>query len=82
MSIKNKARLLRYCYLAMTLIALYSIPWFDNPDQQPELLFGLPLWVASAVACLLVMSLLNLLAWSLQAVLSDRRISLDGRHEG
>ncbi|MGI9275418.1 MAG: hypothetical protein ACR2PT_11315 [Endozoicomonas sp.] len=73
MSIKNRVRLLQFCYMAMPMIALYSIPWFDNPDQQPELLFGLPLWVARAVACLLIMSLLSLLAWYLQAALSGKR---------
>ena len=75
MSINNKLRLLRLCYVAMPLVALYSIPWFDNPEQQPEMVFGLPLWVTRAIVCLLVMSLLNLLAWYLQAALSDR-------HEG
>lgn len=57
--------------LLLVLIALLyalSIPWYRSADAEPRLLFGLPDWMAVALACYAAAAVLNSLAWLLSDV--------------
>ena len=56
--------------LFVGIAALYalSIPWYRTTGAEPELLFGLPDWVAVALGCYVGVALLNTLAWLLGEV--------------
>lgn len=55
---------LRYVLLA-AVGALYvlSIPWYRTSGERPELFWGLPDWVAVALACYAAAAVLNAWAW-------------------
>ncbi len=60
---------LRRCVLgAIGLLYLVSIPWYRTTGEIPPLLFGLPDWVAVALACYLGVAVLNAVAWTLTEV--------------
>jgi len=62
-------RLLRRGLLG-AIVALYgvSIPWYRTPGEAPELVLGLPDWVAVAVGCYAAAAVLNAVAWLLAEV--------------
>ncbi len=45
-----------------------SIPWYRPSGQLPELWWGFPDWVATALICYVAVALLNSLAWLLTDV--------------
>jgi hypothetical protein len=47
------------------LLYVLSIPWYRASDQTPSVLFGLPDWVAVALACYIGVAVLNSIAWAL-----------------
>ena len=60
---------LRRCVLgAIGLLYLLSIPWYRTTGEIPPMLFGLPDWVAVALACYLGVAVLNAVAWTLTEV--------------
>jgi hypothetical protein len=50
--------------LAIALLYGLSIPWYRS-GEDPGRWFGLPDWVAVAVACYLAVAVLNAAAWLL-----------------
>ena len=52
------------------VLYLASVPWYRDSDAAPRLLFGLPDWVAVALACYVGVAVLNSAAWLL-ADMSD-----------
>ena len=50
------------------LLYVISVPWYRSTGALPELVFGLPDWVALALGCYLGVALLNSLAWLLTDV--------------
>jgi hypothetical protein len=68
---------------AIAALYLVSVPWYRAPDASPPLWFGLPNWVAMALACYAACALLNAVAWLLTEVpdtpLRDEHGELGGR---
>lgn len=60
MSARHLRRLL-LCGIA--LLYLLSVPWYRAAGEVPELWFGLPDWVAVALACYAASAVLNAAAW-------------------
>jgi hypothetical protein len=56
-------RLRRWLLLGIALLYLLSIPWYRTTGEVPELVFGLPDWVAVALGCYAASALLNAIAW-------------------
>ena len=56
--------------LLVAIAVLYgaSIPWYRDVDAPLRLLFGLPDWVAVALACYVGVAVLNAVAWLLTEV--------------
>jgi hypothetical protein len=50
------------------LLFVVSIPWYRAPAESPPLLWGLPDWVAVALACYVGVAVLNAVAWALTEV--------------
>ena len=52
-------------FLLLLIAALYvlSIPWYRETGAAPELVLGLPDWVAVALGCYVVAAIANSLAW-------------------
>ncbi len=59
--------------LAIGLLYLISIPWYRTTGAEPVLVFGLPDWVAVALACYVGVALLNTVAWLLADVSDEPR---------
>jgi len=53
----------RVCLMAIALLYVASVPWYREAEAAPALLFGLPDWVAIAVACYVAVAVLNGVAW-------------------
>ena len=51
--------------VGITVLALYvlSIPWYRTPGATPTIVFGVPDWVAVAVACYLAIAVITAIAW-------------------
>ncbi len=63
------ARRLRAALLvAIAVLYAISIPWYRETGAEPELIFGLPDWVALALACYVGVAILNTVAWLLTDV--------------
>ncbi len=52
--------------IAMLYVA--SVPWYRDLDAPLQIVFGLPDWVAVAVACYVTAACLNAVAWLLSEV--------------
>ncbi len=65
--------------LLVAIVILYavSIPWYRETGQLPEIVFGLPDWVAMALGCYILVALLNCIAWLLTDV-ADPQDSREG----
>ena len=72
------ARRLRLVLIA-TVILLYvvSVPWYRGAGESPELWWGLPDWVAVAVACYVAIAVLNA-DRELDAVHAPKDVRVDG----
>lgn len=63
------ARRARALLLAgIAVLYVVSIPWYRSAQAEPALLFGLPDWVAVALACYAGVAVLNCVAWLLTDV--------------
>jgi len=62
--IRTRPRRSRAVLLA-AIVALYvlSVPWYRDPDAELRIVFGLPDWVAVALACYVAVAVLNCVAW-------------------
>jgi hypothetical protein len=58
----------RLLLVAIAVLYVASIPWYRPSGAQPEILWGLPDWVALALGCYVGVALLNSLAWLLTEV--------------
>lgn len=56
--------------LLLGIVVLYvvSIPWYRETGQVPEIVFGLPDWVAVALGCYAAVAVFNCIAWLLTDV--------------
>ena len=62
-------RLARRILLAgIGLLYALSIPWYREAGASPAIVFGLPDWVAVALACYLGVAILTALAWLLSDI--------------
>lgn len=66
-----RARIRRGLLAAILLLYAVSIPWYRESGEVPEIVFGLPDWVAVALGCYAAVAVLNALAWLLTEV-ADR----------
>ena len=53
--------------LLIIILALYvaAVPWYRDPGDPLRILWGLPDWVAVALACYVSVAILNAAAWLL-----------------
>jgi hypothetical protein len=64
-----RRRGLRRLLLALIgLLYVASIPWYRDAGADPEIVLGLPDWVATALLCYVGVALLNSVAWLLTDV--------------
>jgi len=61
----------------IALLYVASVPWYRTGGDTPDLLFGLPDWVAIALGCYVAVAVLNAAAWLLTEV-SDSEDSASG----
>ena len=56
--------------LLVVIAGLYglSIPWYRETGETPDVWWGLPDWVAVAIACYAAVAVLNAAAWLLTDV--------------
>ena len=47
------------------VLFVLSIPWYRSPEDEVELILGLPDWVAVALGCYASAAILNSIAWLL-----------------
>ncbi len=57
--------------LLVGVLYVASIPWYRTTGAEPELIFGLPDWVAIALGCYVAAALCNSLAWMLTDIDDD-----------
>jgi hypothetical protein len=69
MSTRRRRRILHFaCMILIAALYIISVPWYRE-DEAPLLLwFGLPDWVAVALACYVGVALVNAVAWSIADV--------------
>ena len=53
---------------AIALLYVVSIPWYRQTAAVPDVVWGLPDWVAVALGCYVAVAVLNSLAWWLTEV--------------
>ncbi len=58
---------------AIGVLYLISVPWYRDQTAPLALSFGLPDWVAFALACYIAVAVLNAVAWLLTDVPDDAR---------
>jgi hypothetical protein len=59
----SRARIRKLLLVLIMVLYAVSIPWYRPSGAQPEILWGLPDWVAVGLACYVAAALLNSLAW-------------------
>lgn len=65
MSRQTRRRLRRGLFVAIGALYVVSVPWYRESGAAPSIVFGLPDWVAVALACYVGAAALNSLAWML-----------------
>jgi len=55
----------RWLLLAIGVLYVASVPWYRETGSPVSLVFGLPDWVAVAIACYAGVAILNAVAWLL-----------------
>ncbi len=66
MSARRRLRSLLLAIIGLLYVA--SIPWYRASGELPDLLLGLPDWVAVALGCYAAAAVLNAAAWWLTDV--------------
>ncbi len=51
--------------VAIALLYVVSVPWYRATDAPLRVVFGVPDWVAVAVACYVAVAVFNAIAWRL-----------------
>lgn len=64
----GKQRLRGLLLGSIVVLFVVSVPWYRGTDDEVTLLFGLPDWVAIALACYVGVAVLNSVAWLLTDV--------------
>jgi hypothetical protein len=72
-----RRRVRRLLLALIALLYVASVPWYRSADDAPRLVFGLPDWVAVALACYVAAAFLNAGAWLLTE-LHDRPEGAEG----
>jgi len=67
----RRASVRRWLLVAIGLLYALSIPWYRRGGEAPDLVFGVPDWVAVATACYVAVAVLNALAWQLTDIPED-----------
>ena len=49
--------------LAIGVLFVFSVPWYRETGAPVEIVWGLPAWVAVALACYVGVAILNAIAW-------------------
>jgi len=62
---QTRKRVRRVLIALIGLLYVASVPWYRDPDAPLRIVFGLPDWVAVAVACYAAAACLNAIAWLL-----------------
>ena len=60
-----RARARTWLLVAIAVLYVVSVPWYRETGAPVSYLFGLPDWVAVALACYVAVAVLNSLAWML-----------------
>jgi hypothetical protein len=60
---RMRGRIRRGLLAAIGLLYVLSIPWYRRADAAPGTWWGLPDWVAVALACYAGVAVLNAVAW-------------------
>jgi len=63
---RNQVR--RILLAIIALLYVISIPWYRATDAPLRIVFGLPDWVAVAIACYVAVAILNAVAWRLTTI--------------
>lgn len=66
----------RLLLIVIAALYIFSVPWYRPTGAHPEIIFGLPDWVAVALGCYVGVAVLNALAWLLTDV-PDREPSAE-----
>jgi len=64
----GRARLRRVLLGLIAFLYVMSVPWYRATDAPLKLQFGLPDWVAVAIACYVAVAVLNAFAWRLTEI--------------
>jgi uncharacterized membrane protein YcjF (UPF0283 family) len=64
----GRSRLRRVLLAAIAVLYLVSVPWYRDADAPLQIVFGLPDWVAVALACYVAVAVLNAIAWRLTEI--------------
>ena len=64
----GRSRLRRVLLAAVAVLYLVSVPWYREADAPLQIVFGLPDWVAVALACYVAVAVLNAIAWRLTEI--------------
>jgi hypothetical protein len=66
MSARNgRARARALLLVLIGVLYVVSVPWYREASDRPGTLWGLPDWVAVAIACYVAAAVLNAAAWLL-----------------
>ena len=66
-----RSRLRRALIGIILLLYAVSIPWYRPTGAEPEIVLGLPDWVATALLCYAAVAVLNSIAWLLTDASDD-----------
>ncbi len=64
----RRNQLRRILLAIIALLYLISIPWYRATDAPLRIVFGVPDWVAVAIACYVAVAILNAVAWRLTTI--------------
>lgn len=64
----GRSRLRRVLLATIAVLYLVSVPWYRDTDAPLQIVFGLPDWVAVAIACYVAVAVLNAIAWQLTEI--------------
>ena len=64
----REGRLRGLLFAVVVLLYIASVPWYRSANAPVSLVFGLPDWVVTALACYFAIAVLNAFAWWLTEV--------------
>lgn len=75
MSVRRRLRALLLALIGVLFVA--SVPWYRPTGADVTLIWGLPDWVAVALACYVGVAVLNSVAWLLSEVEDPSEVAKD-----